>query len=254
MTSQSKVTFSLDRDTPVPLHYQLRTQLKEAIKSGALRTGDILPSEPQLAQMAGVSRATVRQGIEELVREGLLRRHRGHGTFVSTPPLRAGGYDNGAATALQSRPSGAVARVTRLSQEPLGETAAGALGLDPAMSAAVIVRLWSQDDEPALLETIWLPGIEVGDVMSAAGSDRALYEQIEQVTSRAIGRADVTVRATFLPDDVAQTLRVGEQTIGFATERRTYTGDDAVEYRQTFVSGARFSFHMTLGRAQLLES
>jgi GntR family transcriptional regulator len=42
-----------------------------------------LPSEPRLALQLGVSRGTLRQAIEQLVRGGLLIRRHGSGTFVN---------------------------------------------------------------------------------------------------------------------------------------------------------------------------
>jgi len=54
---------SLDRNSFVPLYYQLQELLKEQIESGVWRTGDALPSEPQLAKRLGVSRVVVRQAL-----------------------------------------------------------------------------------------------------------------------------------------------------------------------------------------------
>ena len=35
----------LDRESVVPLHYQIQQSLLEQIRSGALKTGDAIPSE-----------------------------------------------------------------------------------------------------------------------------------------------------------------------------------------------------------------
>src|SRR6476620_1853084 len=77
------IELDLDRRIPVPLYYQLQQQLRQAILDGAIATGASLPPEPDLAVSAGVSRFTVRQAVEQLVREGLVRRERGRGTVVS---------------------------------------------------------------------------------------------------------------------------------------------------------------------------
>ena len=55
---------------------------------GQLGIGDAIPSERQLCVDLGVSRLTVRAALDDLVREGLLVRKRGSGTFVS-PTLAA---------------------------------------------------------------------------------------------------------------------------------------------------------------------
>lgn len=83
----------LDRTSFVPLYYQLQELLKEQIESGVWRTGDALPSEPQLAKRLGVSRVVVRQALAILEDDRQIVRVRGRGTFVAQPKLehRAGG-------------------------------------------------------------------------------------------------------------------------------------------------------------------
>ncbi len=60
--------------------------LRAAIADGRLVSGQHLPAEPQLAEQLGVSRATLRQALTLLTKEGLLVRQHGRGTFVSALP------------------------------------------------------------------------------------------------------------------------------------------------------------------------
>jgi GntR family transcriptional regulator len=77
----------IHRDSPVPLHYQLRHLLVGMIERGEIRPGDVLPPERDLAAQFGVSLAPVRQAILDLVKEGVLYRVRGKGTFLREPSL-----------------------------------------------------------------------------------------------------------------------------------------------------------------------
>ena len=52
-----------------------------------LGVGDAIPSERQLCADLGVSRLTVRAALDDLVRDGLLVRRHGSGTFVSEPKI-----------------------------------------------------------------------------------------------------------------------------------------------------------------------
>jgi len=67
----------------VSLYIRIRETLREQIKQGDLRPGQKLPSASELAAQFGVSRMTARQGISDLIDEGLLYRRRGIGTFVA---------------------------------------------------------------------------------------------------------------------------------------------------------------------------
>jgi GntR family transcriptional regulator len=75
------------RDSPIPLHYQLRQWLLAMIEQGVIRPGEALPPERDLAAQFGVSLAPVRQAILDLVNEGVLYRRRGKGTFLREPAL-----------------------------------------------------------------------------------------------------------------------------------------------------------------------
>jgi len=62
--------------------------VRQLIESGKSRAGDKLPPERELAQLIGVSRATVRAGLQSLGTVGVVDSRRGAGTFVADgPPL-----------------------------------------------------------------------------------------------------------------------------------------------------------------------
>lgn len=67
----------------MPLYLRLKAGIERAVGSGALRPGDALPSERDLAVDAGISRATVRKAVQDLVRAGVLVQRHGSGTFVA---------------------------------------------------------------------------------------------------------------------------------------------------------------------------
>ncbi len=72
----------LDHQSFMPLYFQLKEIFFDKIESEELREGDMIPSENELQQIYGVSRATVRKAIELLVYEGFIEKKKGKGTFV----------------------------------------------------------------------------------------------------------------------------------------------------------------------------
>ncbi len=78
---------TLDRNSPVPLYYQLKTILLERIHNNEWTEGEMFPGEQELQEDYELSRTTVRQTLSELVNEGYLVRHRGRGTFVAKPKV-----------------------------------------------------------------------------------------------------------------------------------------------------------------------
>ena len=71
-----------DSSTTEPKYLRLKKYLVGSLKSGDIEPGEVLPPEDQMADALRVARSTVRQALGELVREGLIRREQGRGTFV----------------------------------------------------------------------------------------------------------------------------------------------------------------------------
>ena len=83
-----ELDITLERNSPVPLYYQLAQSIEHAINTGALAPGDRLENELSLTSRLGLSRPTARQAIQELVKKGLLVRKRGVGTQVVRSQFR----------------------------------------------------------------------------------------------------------------------------------------------------------------------
>jgi GntR family transcriptional regulator len=76
----------LDRASPLPLYAQLQRELRALVHSWPAED-DRFHTEEALCGLYGVSRATIRQAVAELEREGLLRRRQGSGTRVIRPKI-----------------------------------------------------------------------------------------------------------------------------------------------------------------------
>jgi GntR family transcriptional regulator len=66
-----------------PLYRQLSRRIADGIASGALKPGESLPPERDMAAMTGLSRVTVRKAVQSLVAAGQLIQRRGSGTYVA---------------------------------------------------------------------------------------------------------------------------------------------------------------------------
>src|SRR5512137_426268 len=77
----------LSRQSKLPLYQQLYDILHGELTRGLWKPGDMLPAESELMQRFGISRITVRQVLDMLVRDGLIYRQQGRGTFVAHPTI-----------------------------------------------------------------------------------------------------------------------------------------------------------------------
>lgn len=65
------------------LYEQIVQQVEDSIHKGALKAGDQLPPERELAQQFGVSRTAVREAVKALHEKGLVEAYPGRGTFIT---------------------------------------------------------------------------------------------------------------------------------------------------------------------------
>lgn len=77
----------LDKNSAIPLYFQLYVYIEELIKTNQLKEGDRLPSEDELVNLLGISRPTIRQAYKELATKGLIQRKRSKGTVVTKPKI-----------------------------------------------------------------------------------------------------------------------------------------------------------------------
>src|SRR3990172_7970200 len=75
--------FLINRQSAVPLHIQLKEQVRYAIMSGVYEPGSALPSIRELTAQLGIHRNTVHRVYLELQASGLLVSRPGKGVFVN---------------------------------------------------------------------------------------------------------------------------------------------------------------------------
>jgi GntR family transcriptional regulator len=161
----------IDRTVPTPLYFQLKQILKEAIEKGDLKRGDLIPTELELMQQHGLSRATVRQAILQLVNEGYLRREKGKGTFITQPPAKISIFESlrwFSADMARKR----IPQATKLLKStiiPASEHVAACLKIPPEEPVFFLKRLRLLNDRPYVIDRHCIPhslcpGIEHKDL------------------------------------------------------------------------------------------
>lgn len=206
-TDSVTLALTLSPNSPVPLYHQVATQLEQAIATGRLPKGTLLPNELELADSWGVSRPTARRAIQQLVDQGLLVRRRGVGTQVVSAHLRR----QSALTSLYEEIVGAdhtpATRVLELTEQVADEELATLLEIPVDSPVVYLHRLRLSDGEPLAVMRNWLP-LEVGAHLDADELERdGLYRVLRarQVHPRV---ADRVIGATAADRQQARVLAV----------------------------------------------
>ncbi|OWW19152.1 GntR family transcriptional regulator [Noviherbaspirillum denitrificans] len=236
--------------SPVPLHTQVRENLRERILDGSYPPHSRLPAESELGSIFGVSRITVRQALGDLQREGIIFRIPGKGTFVSRPKAyQELGHLEGFAQAMarmghdirnvviSHRLVEASAQVAERMQAGAGDT------------VSEIKRIRHLDDEPVSLEITYLPQ-DIGERLRSEDLERRdIFAILEQGYGIPLGHADIRIDAILADRTLAATLRVDEGAALLRLERLTHTSSGKpLDFEYLYFRGDAFQYRLRVAR------
>jgi GntR family transcriptional regulator len=234
-----------DGCSDTPLYIQLASRLAAAIHTGNWTAGEALPSERNLSEGVGVSRITARKAIALLVEQGLIRRVRGAGNFitprVSDPLPRL----TGCSEMLEQRGfrPDSIWLERRLRTASREETVR--LHLSPGANVASLRRLRRADGMVMALEHSALPADVVPEPLAIGVS---LYRFLEE-KGKTVVRALQHFRAVNASDDVARLMGVTPQSALLVITRIGYCADHrAIEMTDSYCREDYYDFVAELHR------
>lgn len=226
-------------DEGTPLYLQLARSLRKQISEGSLDPGSALPSERDLCEMAGLSRVTVRKGIEELINEGVLVRRQGAGTFVARRIEAPGSKLSSFSDETRSRGENpGVVWISRSYARPTEEEAQ-ALGIASSARVVRLSRVRLAGGEPLAIEHAVLPAEFLPDLDALGDS---LYEALEAQGCRPVSGTQ-RVRASLATPTEAGILCIEHNAEVLRIERTTRAQNGRViEFTRSVYRGDRYEF------------
>ncbi|GAA3341094.1 hypothetical protein GCM10017714_23620 [Curtobacterium pusillum] len=194
----------------VPLRVAAYMRISDAIRSGALAPGILLPSEAELVELLGVSRTVVREALIFLEEDGFIRSRRGIGRFVAER-LPVSGIERVEAPERLLAPEGGtvVERTEMVVQDRTGLFAAESLGLAESAQSWFVESVVRRGD------------VAVGLVQEHLPSDDALVGELAPVRELLrMSRPDETVLTALLQAGIVPGPGTTEISIGTPGETR----------------------------------
>jgi DNA-binding GntR family transcriptional regulator len=240
------LTLDLDRSSPVPLYFQIASQIEVAIDQGDLAPGDRLENEISLADRFGLSRPTVRRAIQELVARGLLVRKRGVGTQVVRGrvkrPIELTSLYDDLSRQRQQPTTNLVTRELRAA----GEEIATVLGVPADADVLYLERVRLTHGEPLALMHNWLPSQHAAALTEELLAERGMYQLLRasgvhlRIATQRIGARLATAAESSL-------LLVAEGSPVLTAERTAFDDSgSAVELGRHAYRADGYSFEFTL--------
>lgn len=156
----------IDRQSAIPIYYQLKEAIYEKIKTGEWKIGQQVPSLRQLSSELKISLMTARQAIKALVDERVLAMQRGQGTFILGAGLREDASIISSFTAEMLRqgfrPS---SKVLKKETIVAPEDISAAFNLPHESPIHLISRLRYADNFPVALQHAYLPADSFPDLL-----------------------------------------------------------------------------------------
>ena len=251
MTAPSR--FEINRQSPIPLYFQIARILRKEIEDGVHQPGECIPTETELQERFEVSRATIRQAVGDLVYQGLLERRRSKGTIVSATQLETRLSDLASFTnEMVSSGFNLTTRILELKHVPVPASVADSLQIGPSEFVASMERLRFVDQKPMAFEKWYacekyVPGLDKS-MFGGSGFEQSTYYIMMKRYGIEITRAIDTVSPMAVEGREAKLLAVKEGTPVLLRTRISMMANDIPVTYATGVYLIRLQFVLETNR------
>jgi GntR family transcriptional regulator len=213
----------LDRQSAVPLYYQIQQHLLGQIRSGNLKPGAPIPSEQEISVRLRISRMTARQALKSLCDLGVTYSQRGKGTFVSGIKLEKN-FRQVLSFSQETQAGGSrpASKVLSFEVTAASDDVAEALRLSPGEQVISLRRVRLAGASPMGIEWSRLPLKLCPDLLQTFNPATSLYKTLLEHYGIEIAVADEVVEAGLAGRDEVRLLRMNKGKPIFLFTRTSY--------------------------------
>lgn len=231
-----------------PLRVQVRDWVLDLLARSDLQPGDRIPTEQDLVSLLGVSRATLREGLQLLEQEGLIRSRHGSGRYLVQLP-RTIALDisrlRSVHRLLEEYEIAHTVRVLEAAERSAGPVETRALGLADGEPVLWIERVHRAGKVPIIYSVDILPASLATSSWSPRDFEGSLLDLIETRWGVLVAHASSTLRAVTLDRELAQRVGVSQATPWMLFEQVNYdAAGRPVIYSTDYHRGEHIHFHV----------
>lgn len=239
----------IDRENHQKLYVQLGEIIRKKIDADEWPVGSQIPTEDELCRVYGVSRATVRNAVLELARQGYLKRQQGRGTFIlkNVVPKGLTMLTNFRELLFQEDLPLSTTALARMVMMP-SDGICAKLDIPKDKYVIYIKRLYHADEEPVLLQESYVPCHICPLLLEDDLENQSLFELFEKKYGIKITKVKTFTEITYLKSDEARLMRRPEGSAAMLLKQHFYSAGQPVMYIRSVKRPDRFNLCMELER------
>jgi len=240
----------VNKDSPLPLYYQLKDLIMEKIELEKYKPGDKLPTEEELCEKYNLSRTTVRNALKDLENKGLIRRERSLGTFVSLSKISQG------PKTLKSFTEDMIDRGYTPYSKELERKVIKSYGIvskklqiEDGERVIYIKRLRFANNKPMGIQEAFLPYSRFPTLLSEVEEVQSLYSLLKEKYNIVIKSAKETYRAVLLNEVEAKLLDSPDNSPAFYVERIGFDlNERPIEFVKSLMKADKYEVTIDLSK------
>lgn len=242
----------ISRDEHEKLYLQLFDILKKKIENKEWTPGMQIPTEEQLCKIFNVSRATVRNAVLELVRQGYLKRQQGKGTFVSQNYISEGLIMTTVFKKIWFEDNASLSKkvLAKTVMMPIGELSKE-LNISENRHIIYIKVLWFIEKEPLILQESFLPFNICPNLLDEDLEKESIIDLFDKKYSIKITKVDNYFDITTIAREVAHSLDIPEESFVLENTQKVFSGDTVVLINKFYKKSGDNKLFISLQRKAL---
>ena len=236
--------------TARPAHPKHRALYEALVRQlDELPAGAPLPTERDLCEAHGVSRATVRRALRQLEDEHRIYRQQGRGTFAARPKIDLTLELTSLSEDMLAHGVVPGAKLIDVSRLRAGAEIEALLGLDPGAEVLRVQRLRLADGDPVAIEVLFVSTARFDGISAALGLGKSFYRLLHTEYGVELASAEETIEAAPAGPGEAELLGIQPGAPVLLLSRRTVdTSGRPTEYVRSVYRADRFRLRSVLER------
>ena len=231
----------------IPAYEEVYKKMKKLIMEETYPIGSLVPSEPDLCEMFGVSRTTLRKSMKQLELEGFIKIQQGKGTevldFKTTQKLNK---VSSFSETLKSKGYIVTSKSMYIDIVTPPKNILDDLNLPHETEVVRIQRIQLANGKPVAIMTNYIPREIVPGILSDTGTFVSLYHHLEtkydiQITS---AKDNLSAKVADFLESELLSLPIGSPLI--VDRRITYSLEKPIEVVIMIVDASKYKFSVNL--------